>query len=403
MGCVNSTAALSSSSNPVNAGTEMVYLEHSFARRWSDVPESTSDNPSIKVKPKTLLGKGGFSSVYLIRHNKTGVNAAVKVNEKKSMSEDDIKTVNEEVRIMRMLQHPNIVKFIDVFDEKEHIYVVIEYLEGGALFDRVVEKEFYSEKDARDLIFVFLSALKFCHDRDIVHRDIKPENLLMSSKSDDADVKIADFGLSIHLPNGQLCQHACGTPNYIAPEMIGKKGYSKPVDMWAVGCIAFILLGGYLPFDTDDTDDPHKKKLYSMIKKGAFEFEFDPFDTVSSEAKDLIRGLLTVDPAKRLTVEKALEHSWVKRAGSELAARNLASNLKRFKAFMAKRKFKGAVKGVIATNKFKSLVRSIKSASSDGDIERARSTSTSSDAPLQDTDDIALYEGAVEGQTKRGN
>ena len=182
----------------------------------------------------------------------------------------------------------------------------------------------------------------------------------MSSTTDDAEVKVADFGLSIHLPDNKLCMHACGTPNYIAPEMIFKTGYSKPVDMWAVGCIAFILLGGYLPFDTgDSSDDPHNNKLYALIKSGKFEFNEDYWRHVSDEAKGLISGLLTVDPVKRLTVEQALDHPWVKRAGSELAARSLAHNLKNFKAFMARRKFKAAVKGVIATNKFKHLIQSI--------------------------------------------
>ena len=328
------------------AASENAYIEHTFAARW-------------KLQDSAMLGKGGFSEVYLVKHKKTGQFAAVKIMDKKGMHKEDIDCVYEECRIMRMLQHPNIVKFIDVFDEGGKIYLVIEYLEGGALFDRVVKKDHYSEKDARDCVYVFLSSLKYCHDMDIIHRDIKPENLLMSSADDDADVKIADFGLSIHLPNGGTCTQTCGTPNYVAPEMITKKGYGKPVDMWAVGCIAFILLGGYLPFDTED--DPKNKKLYQLIRNGEFAFEYD-FKTVSDEAKNLISGLLTVDPLKRLTVDQALDHPWIKRAGSDLAARNLANNLKAFKSFVARRKFKGVVKGIIAGNKFKHILQSFKKA-----------------------------------------
>jgi len=362
MGCANSSArGAAAAPNASNAGGE-VYVEHNFDTRW--------EYPYPKVK----LGEGAFSQVYLVTNRKTGLQAAAKVMKKSKMNKDDVKAVYEEARIMRQLQHPNIVKFIDIFDEKEYMYVIIEFLEGGALFDRVVEKDHYSERDARDLVFIFLSSLKFCHDRDIVHRDIKPENMLLSSATDDSSVKIADFGLSIHLPDNKLCMHACGTPNYLAPEMIFRTGYSKPVDMWAVGCIAFILLGGYLPFDTGDSStDPHNNKLYALIKTGKFEFSEEYWKHVSDEAKGLISGLLTVDPSKRLTVEQALDHSWVKRASSELAARSLEANLKNFKAFMARRKFRGAVKGVIATNKFKSLIKSIGAAAKAENAENANS------------------------------
>jgi serine/threonine protein kinase len=304
----------------------------------------------------------------------------------------------EEVHIMRQLQHPNIVKFIDMFDEQDKMYVIMEYLAGGALFDRVVSKDHYSEKDARDLVYIFLSSLKFMHERDIVHRDIKPENLLMSSTSDDADVKIADFGLSIHLPNGELCFHPCGTPNYIAPEMLTKKGYSKPVDMWAVGCIAFILLGGYCPFDTGP-EDRGNKKLYSLIKEGRFSFDPSFWGGVSEEAKNLISGLLRVDPRKRLTVEQALQHPWVVRAGSELAARNLQENLKNFKAFLGKRKFKAAVTSVMATNKFKSLLSGRKS--SQDDLSQEISPSEKADILPDDADEGGTSPADVDVEVTR--
>ena len=373
MGCANSAPNTEAADSSTGSGFvrnankndyNSEYTEHTFSARW--------EYPS----PKEKLGEGAFSEVYLVINKKTGMKCAAKVMKKSKMNKDDVKSVHEEVRIMRQLQHPNIVKFVDLFDETDYMYVILEFLEGGALFDRVVDKDHYNERDARDLVFIFLSSLKFCHDRDIIHRDIKPENLLMSSLTDDASVKIADFGLSIHLPGKELCMHACGTPNYIAPEMIFKTGYSKPVDMWAVGCIAFILLGGYLPFDTgDSSDDPHNHKLYTLIKTGRFEFVEDYWGQVSDEAKNLIKGLLTVDPHKRMTVEQALAHPWVSRAGSELAARSLASNMKNFKAFLARRKFRGAVKGVIATNKFKNLIKSITTASKESEKEKNESSS----------------------------
>ena len=339
------------------------YVEHTFDKRWDYVKD-----PENRGQPKEL-GSGGFSTVYLVRNRKTSKLAAVKVMKKSDMDDEDKQSVLDEVNIMRKLQHPNIVQFIDFFDEELNMYAVIEYLEGGTMFDRVVKKESYNEKDARDLVYIFLSSLKYCHSKDIVHRDIKPENILMASNDDDADVKIADFGLSIHLPNGELCYRGCGTPNYLAPEMLKNIGYSKPVDMWAVGCIAFILLGGYAPFDCDGEDPASLKKLYSTIKKGDVVFEKEYFGHVSIEAKHLITSLLNVDPSERLTVDDALKHPWIMRAGNELAGRNLQKSLKIFIAFRAKRKFKGVVKGIIATNKFKNIIKSIGAAAK---IEKAK-------------------------------
>jgi serine/threonine protein kinase len=199
------------------------------------------------------LGSGAFGDVYLIKNRDTGRLAAVKVQKKSGMQEEDKLAVLEEVRIMKLLKHRNIVQFIDFFDEEDNMYVVIEYLAGGTMFDRVVKKDHYNEKEARDLIYIFLKAVQHCHDRNVIHRDIKPENMLMVSESDDADVKLADFGLSILLEEGQMCDTPCGTPCYVSPEMISQPvKYSKPADMWAVGCIAFILLGGYPPFTFDD-------------------------------------------------------------------------------------------------------------------------------------------------------
>ena len=327
------------------------YLSHDFNVRWD-----------LDLSEKNKLGEGGFSDVYRVKSKRDGSEYAVKIMEKAGMHKDDVESVYEEVRIMKLLQHPNIVKFIDFFDEGGKMYVVLEFLQGGALFDRVVERSKYSEGDARDLIYIFLTTLKFCHDHDIVHRDIKPENLLLASESNDFDVKIADFGLSAHVPKGKTLQQVCGTPQYLAPEMLGKNvAYSKPVDMWAVGCIAFILLGGYQPFD--DPND-NLKEIYNQIRKGKFEFKYG-FKRVSNEAKELIRALLTVNPQERMTVEQALAHPWVTRAKSELAARNLEESLVSFQKFFGKRKFKGAVKGIIAANRMKKLLGGARSAAAE--------------------------------------
>jgi calcium/calmodulin-dependent protein kinase I len=155
---------------------EDVYIEHFFDSRWN--------------LSKTLLGKGGFSEVYLCHRKRDNQKGAVKIFNKSKMNEDELAQVRNEVSILRKLQHPNIVRLIDYFDEPQNMYVVLEYLEGGALFDRISSKKTYTEQTARDLVYIFLSALKVCHDNNICHRDIKPENL---GKNNASSVLLFDY------------------------------------------------------------------------------------------------------------------------------------------------------------------------------------------------------------------
>ena len=144
------------------------------------------------------------------------------------MSDSDVEALKQEVDILGKLRHPNITRLVDVFEEEKYCYVVLEYLDGGELFDRIVQKSFYSEKEARDLVFTVLKAIKFCHDQHIVHGDLKPENLLLASKKDDADIKVADFGLASYAKDLTLTSFA-GTPSYMAPEIISNKPYGRLV------------------------------------------------------------------------------------------------------------------------------------------------------------------------------
>jgi serine/threonine protein kinase len=222
---------------------------------------------------------------------------------------------------------------------------------------------------------ILLNSIKYLHDKNIVHRDLKPENLLMTSKEDDASVKLADFGFAV-IADGFSITNQCGTPGYIAPEILENKAYGKsnisssisftsliiytigkPVDMWSFGVILYILLGGYPPFHDDN-----QRALFRKIIKGEYQFHPDYWNTVSEDAKDLIRGLLTVDMKKRLTVDQALAHPWLKTADSELAARNLDSNLAELRKYQATRKLRAGVKAVIAINRMKNLIGGIKEA-----------------------------------------
>jgi calcium/calmodulin-dependent protein kinase I len=219
----------------------------------------------------------------------------------------------------------------------------MEILEGGELFDRIVKKSFYNEKDARDLVYILINAIKYCHDRGIVHRDLKPENLLLKSVSDDADIKLADFGFAVRDSDNKL-KDKCGTPLYMAPEIFVSETYGKSVDMWSIGVIAYILLGGSPPFH-----DQKVSRLYKKIINGKYDFNSIYWNSVSNDAKDFISKLLVIDPLKRLTAELAMQHTWLTKNATELACVNLTNNLLHFRKYFLLNKFKSAVNAVSNT------------------------------------------------------
>jgi calcium/calmodulin-dependent protein kinase I len=194
----------------------------------------------------------------------------------------------------------------EVYDEKTKFHMVLELMTGGELFDRIVEKESYNEKEAADVIRPIVDAIRCsiiiiildCHSMGVVHRDLKPENLLYSSPEPDAVVKISDFGLAKVISN-DLMTTACGTPGYVAPEILTGSGYDFAVDYWSIGVILYVLLCGYPPFYEDSNE-----KLFELIKSGKIDFPSPHWDNISNGAKDLIRNLLTVDPKKRYTADQ---------------------------------------------------------------------------------------------------
>jgi len=210
-------------------------------------------------------------------------------------------------------------------------------------------------------VLLLLHVIQYCHSQNIIHRDLKPENLLLTSKEDDANIKLADFGFATEV-DGNNCKKQVGTPGYIAPEIIQNQLYGKPIDMWSFGVILYILLGGYPPFHDDN-----QQMLFKKIVAGAFEFHADYWGSVSEEAKDLIRGLLTVNPEKRLTVEQALAHPWCTKSEHELKAINLDGNLAVLRKYQATRKFKAGVRAVLAVNKMKTLLSAAKAAAKASD------------------------------------
>jgi serine/threonine protein kinase len=209
---------------------------------------------------------------------------------------------------MKSISHENCIRLKDFYESKEEFILVLELVTGGELFDRIVEKEFYSEDMAAKTIKQLGNCLAYLHSNGIVHRDLKPENLLYVDDSDDAAVKITDFGLAKRIkPGTSSLTTQCGTPNYVAPEILAKKNpYGCPSDMWSAGCILYILLGGIPPFWKESTSE-----LFSSIMKGEYDFPNEFFDQVSEEAKDVIRKLLTIDPDRRMTAEQLINDPWV--------------------------------------------------------------------------------------------
>jgi len=227
---------------------------------------------------------------------------------------------------MRQVHHSNIVKLHDVFDSNSKICLVLDLLEGGELFDRIIEQGHFTEKDAALSFSQMCSALAYLHDRRIVHRDLKPENLLFEKKEKGSPIKLIDFGLAGNCSASPL-KTPCGTPNYVAPEILKKMPYGVQVDMWSAGVILYIVLCGFPPF-YDENDD--MGRLYKQIKSASYDMPSPYWDNISDSAKDLIRKLLVVDPEKRYTANKALQHPWLKQASDKALGNDQLLNIKRF-------------------------------------------------------------------------
>lgn len=306
--------------------------------------------PSIEDKYliKELLGTGAFSEVRLCEHRETGQAYAVKIIDKKALKgkedslENEIRVLkrfsarrNEDDAEKSLFTHPNIVQLLETYEDKSKVYLIMELVTGGELFDRIVEKGSYTEKDASNLIRQVLEAVDYMHEQGVVHRDLKPENLLYYSSSEDSKIMISDFGLSKMEDSGFMAT-ACGTPGYVAPEVLAQKPYGKAVDIWSIGVISYILLCGYPPFY-----DENDANLFAQILKGDFEFDSPYWDEISDSAKDFIKNLMCVNVEKRFSCKKALAHPWI--SGNAASSRNIHGTVsEQLKKNFAKSRWKQA-------------------------------------------------------------
>ncbi|XP_026032230.1 serine/threonine-protein kinase BRSK2 isoform X4 [Astatotilapia calliptera] len=245
------------------------------------------------------LGKGQTGLVKLGVHCVTCQKVAIKIVNREKLSESVLMKVEREIAILKLIEHPHVLKLHDVYENKKYLYLVLEHVSGGELFDYLVKKGRLTPKEARKFFRQIMSALDFCHSHSICHRDLKPENLLLDEKN---NIRIADFGMASLQVGDSLLETSCGSPHYACPEVIrGEKYDGRKADVWSCGVILFALLVGALPFDDDNL-----RNLLEKVKLGVFHMpHFIPPD-----CQNLLRGMIEVDASKRLTLEQIQKHTW---------------------------------------------------------------------------------------------
>jgi len=293
----------------------------------SSIPEGTNNIKDI-YEFGDVLGRGHFAEVVRAKDKRTGRQVAIKRIIKKELGKN-ASAVKSEVEILKTVgNHPHVVNLIDTFDDENHYYLIMEFCTGGDLFNTIIDQGQFSENDARRFCRQLAEAIMWIHRCGITHRDLKPENILLSSKDlKTASLKVADFGLSkiIPEPSSQM-KTVCGTWAYCAPEVITKRPYTQAVDNWTLGVLMFVLLSGYHPFDM--YGDLPEAKLMRNIKSCKYDFEDDVWKPVSESAKQLIRDLLVVDPAKRMSCEGFLKSDWILHDGADRDMTYIIGNLK---------------------------------------------------------------------------
>ncbi|KAJ1986297.1 serine/threonine protein kinase [Dimargaris cristalligena] len=260
------------------------------------------------------LGAGSFADVHIAVNRLTGEQFAVKIINKKrfQLNPRVIQTARLEFQILMSMKHPCVIAIHGVYEEADSLYMILEYARDGELFDEIIQRQQFTEQECRVIFFQLFMAIKYLHDRNVVHRDLKPENILLADK-ESLTIKLTDFGLAKVVTENAFMKTLCGTPNYVAPEVLvpgHQRSYSKAVDMWSLGVILYICLCGYPPF----ADDFAPPAMQHQIKNAIYRFLPPKWDHVSDEAKDLVSQLLLKDYGQRLPVEQALRHPWLNAA-----------------------------------------------------------------------------------------
>jgi serine/threonine protein kinase len=272
--------------------------------RDSNPETAVGDLPPIQVNQyilRGIIGEGAFATVRLCQHRITKEFFACKLVSRSRLSDDILRIRFEsEIRTHQQVRHPGVVRLYDLLRDSEHYYIIMEFCANGDLFQAIVDRNGFTEEEARPLVVQILEALAYVHSLGISHRDLKPENILMDKSG---RVKISDFGLAKFIPDGGLVATACGSPCYASPECLSGHAYDgRTTDIWSVGVIVFAMVTGALPWT-----ERNQTKLFAQITKGRYKIP----STLSRDCQSFIKGLMTVDQGERMSIVQALNHPWL--------------------------------------------------------------------------------------------
>lgn len=291
---------------------------------------------------KPPLGVGLFGTVYKARHRETGHIRAIKKIRKDHAKAKDLETLLKDVEILKKLNHPNIIKVYEFYQDGGNYYIVTDYCAGGELFDRILQEKNFNENRAAEMMKYIISAIAYCHSKKLVHCDLKPENILLESQNyDETLIKIIDFGNSSFCKPGEMLHSKFGSVYYVAPEVL-KSRYNEKCDVWSLGVILFLLLSGKPPFN-----GANDQKILKKVFAGKYSMDGPEWSHISQEAKDLISKMLTLDMDKRISSAEVLEHPWFQNNTKEKKLRlDLPigrRSLRNLKDFRAKNKLQDAI------------------------------------------------------------
>ena len=309
---------------------ERIYYtsEEDEYKKWIENLKIATDYTNLNdiYEITKTLGKGKYGLIKLGKNKKTNEEVAIKILCKTNMRNDQLTLIKTEIDILKICHHKNIIKLYDIFENENFFYIIMEYCSGGDLFSYLERNKFHiPERQSCKIIYKILKALSYLHSFGIIHRDIKSENILITYNNDEEfDIRINDFNLSKILGPGEYCNETCGTLSYVAPEILLKKKYNKLVDSWSLGVTCYLLISGSLPFD-------HPLNDKEIIRKTIYEqpnFRNGIWEKIPNECINFISKLLEKNPKKRMTINEALNHEWIKKFGfdNEIKCNNNNSN-----------------------------------------------------------------------------
>lgn len=314
--------------------TSTIVREHIVPERSALAKFFKNEGVEAYYNVKEKLGSGSFAVVKRGVSKADGKDYAIKFIDKTALKKDDEVMLESECSVLKEVDHPNIVKLFEIFNTPKMLILVMELVKGGEMLDKLKESEKYTEADAADTIARVADGLAYIHAKGIAHRDLKPENLLLCADSDMAKVKIADFGFAKMMDEEKhLLQTACGTPEYVAPEVLAQTGYDVECDIWSLGVVMYVMLCGRPPFW-----DRHQARLFKKIKEDPVKFpnKWD-WDKITDEAKDLITRMLMKDPKCRISAVDMIKHPWfdVCRGMDEGSIHHLGGSISRLRTLDA--------------------------------------------------------------------